>query len=402
VGLDAFSPYGRQRRPLSRRWDDRPVLFAQPDYVYRRRRMAAIAVAVVTVIAGFLLLRACGAEDESAPAPAPDPLAGVRDEQLAGQRLMVRMESRATSELMKAARRGLIGGVILFPPAGADPEEIGAVVERLQRAAAEGGNPPLLVATDQEGGEVRRFRDAPPDLSPSELGDRSDAAQAEAEGAATGSFLARVGVNVDLAPVLDVPAKGSFIASRSFSDEPAEVSELGVAFAEGLSGGGVAATAKHFPGLGLATVNTDVAPSTIDASRAQLRSGMEPFEAAVAAGIGLVMVSNATYPALDPEAPAVVSQRIVGGELRGRLGFGGVVVTDDLEAPAISATMPASEAAVEAARAGADVLLFATGAPPAPIHAALVRALQRGVLDRAAMEESYLRIANLKSAVSGS
>jgi beta-N-acetylhexosaminidase len=91
----------------------------------------------------------------------------------------------------------------------------------------------------------------------------------------------------------------------------------------------------------------------------------------------------------------------MGRELRGRLGYEGVVITDDLEAPSIAASFPAPNAAVAAAQAGADVLLFATGADPEPIHARIVRALQRGLLARNAMEESYLRIANLKRAVSG-
>jgi len=374
---------------------------AQPEHVYRRRRVAAAAAAVAVVLVVVLVIRGCPGSGEDA-APAPDPLAGVTDARLAGQRLMVRMSGRATPALERAARHGLIGGVICFPPSGVAPADVSAEVERLQRAAASGGNPPLLVAVDQEGGEVKRFPDAAPQRSPAQLGDDGDATAAAAEGTDTGEFLAGVGANVDLAPVLDVPAPGSFMASRAFSDEADVVADVGVSFADGLAAAGVAATAKHFPGLGLATVNTDLAPSAVDASRSQLRAGMEPFEAAIAAGIGLVMVSNAAYSAFDADAPAGLSPRVVEGELRGRLGFEGVVITDDLQAPAIAATLPAPEAGVEAARAGSDVLLFASGADPAPIHERLLDALQRGLLDRGAMEESYLRISNLKAAVSGS
>jgi beta-N-acetylhexosaminidase len=386
-------------RSAPRRWDDHARV-TEPAYVYQRRRFAAVAAALVVVIAAVLGVRGCS-DREDEPEPAPDPLDRVSAEQLAGQRVMVRMGAKATPKLVRAARRGTIGGVILFPPSGAAPAEIAAEVERLQRAAAKGQNPPLLVAVDQEGGEVKRFADAPPQRSPSQLGARGDAAGSEAEGADTGDFLTGLGVNVDLAPVLDVPAPDSFIASRAFSDDASVVSEVGVAFAGGLEDAGLAATAKHFPGLGLATVNTDLAPSTIEASRSQLRAGMEPFEAAIANGIGLVMVSNATYPALDPEAPAGLSPRVVERELRERLGFGGVVITDDLEAPSIAAALAPPEAGVDAARAGADVLLFATGAAPGPIQDALIRALHRGLLDRGAMEESYARITKLKAAVSG-
>jgi beta-N-acetylhexosaminidase len=320
---------------------------------------------------------------------------------MVGQRLMVRMGDRATPGLLAAARRGEIGGVILFPAEGADPAAVAEEVSRLQRAADAGGNPALLVATDQEGGEVKRFPGAPPDRSPSQLGAGGDPAEAVAQGAATGEFLAGVGANVDLAPVLDVPSEGSFMESRAFSGDPSVVAGVGVAFAEGLADAGVAATAKHFPGLGMAAVNTDEAPSSVAASRAELRAGLEPFEAAIAAGVGLVMVANATYPALDPDAPAVLSERIVGGELRGRLGYDGVVITDDLEAPSIGSVFAAPDAAVEAARAGADVLLFATGADHRPVQARMLRAVQEGLLERTAMEESYLRIANLKAAISG-
>ena len=371
----------------------------QPGYVYRRRRLAAAAAAIAVVVVAVLIARAGAGEDDD-PAPAPDPLAGVGDDELVGQRIMVRMGARATPELLRSARRGVIGGVILFPPTGAEPAAVSTEVKRLQRAAAQGGNPPLLVATDQEGGEVKRFPDAPPRLSPSQLGADGDAATAAAEGASTGEFLAGVGANVDLAPVLDVPAPGSFISSRAFSDDPGVVADVGVSFADGLADAGVAATAKHFPGLGDATVNTDLAASVVDVSRAQLREGLEPFEAAIAAGIGLVMVSNATYPAIDPDAPAGISRRVVDGELRERLGFGGVVITDDLEAPSIAGLLAPPEAGLAAARAGADVLLFATGADADPVHRRLLAALQRGLLDRGAVEDSYLRIANLKEAVS--
>jgi beta-N-acetylhexosaminidase len=367
-------------------------------HVYRRRRLAAIAAAVAFVIAAILIARGCGdGAGETAP---PDPLAGVSAAELVGQRLMVRMGDGVTPALLGAARRGEIGGVILFPAEGADPAAVSDDVSRLQRSAAAGGNPPLLVATDQEGGEVKRFLDAPPDLSPSQLGAEGDPAEAVAQGTATGEFLAGVGANVDLAPVLDVPSEGSFMESRAFSGDASVVAGVGVAFAKGLAAAGVAATAKHFPGLGMATVNTDEASSAVAASRAELRAGLEPFEAAIAAGVGLVMVANATYPAFDPDAPAVLSERIVGDELRGRLGYDGVVITDDLEAPSIGSVLAAPDAAVEAARAGADVLLFATGADPRPIHARMLRALQEGLLERTAMEESYVRISNLKAAVS--
>jgi beta-N-acetylhexosaminidase len=355
----------------------------------------AIAIGCAVAIA------ALGGGGDSAPEERGNPLAELPLDRLVGQRVMVRMRASATPQLLEAARDGTIGGVILFPPPGIDPGEAAKQVGRLQQAAERGGNPPLLVAIDQEGGPIKRLPAGPPSSSPAELGADGDAAAASAEGADTAAYLLRFGVNVDLAPVLDVPASGSFMARRAFADDSETVAEVGVAFAEGLADGGVAATAKHFPGLGLATVNTDVGPSVVDASGAELRRGLEPFEAAIASSIGLVMMSNATYSGLDPDTPAGLSERIVNRELRRRLGFEGVVITDDLEAGAITAALAPPDAATQAAMAGADVLLFATGAEPGPIAAALARAARRGTLDRASLEASYARIAALKETVAG-
>jgi beta-N-acetylhexosaminidase len=372
----------------------------EPEHVYRRRRLAAlavlVAVAVGAALAGRAILAGDDESDSADPAPAPAPLAGVTLEELVGQRLMVRMTGSATPQLVELARRGTIGGVILFPPSDARPADLSREVERLQRAARDGGNPPLLVAIDQEGGPVKRLPAGPPHRSPTELGEAGDDAEARMEGADTATYLAQFGVTVDLAPVLDVPEAGSFVASRAFGTDPATVSRLGVAFADGLAARGLAATAKHFPGLGSASVNTDVAPSVVEAPRSELRDAMAPFRAAVESGVGLVMLSNATYPALDPDAPAAVSGRTV-RELREGLGFDGVVITDDLLAGAIAANLSPPDAAVEAARAGADVLLFARPIEPPEITRALLRAARSGRLERPALEASYLRIAALKA-----
>ena len=129
----------------------------------------------------------------------------------------------------------------------------------------------------------------------------ADAARTEGED--TGNFLKGAGVNVDLAPVMDVelPQTADTIASRTFSDDAAVVSEVGSAFIEGLQSTGVAATAKHFPGLGPATVNTDFAPTEVVASQETLDAALQPFQAAVDSGVELVMVASASYPAYGRE-----------------------------------------------------------------------------------------------------
>ncbi len=219
--------------------------------------------------------------------------------------LIVRMEAGATEDLRRLVRAGEIGGVILFPPEGADPGALGDQVAALRRSAERVGAEPPLVAIDQEGGEVERLPALAPDRSPAEIALAGERA-ARAEGRTTGRALGALGIDVDLAPVLDVPAiDGAFIASRTYSSDPQRVAALGTAFGSGLQQRGVAATAKHFPGLGLATENTDLAPSAIDASRAALDAGLEPFRAAIEAGFELVMVANATYPAFEPGSPGL-------------------------------------------------------------------------------------------------
>jgi len=170
-------------------------------------------------------------------------------------------------------------------------------------------------------------------------------------------------MNVNLAPVLDVyRAPGGFDDQfqRSYSMNPRVVSGLGAAMIKGQQAAGVAATAKHFPGLGVAATeeDTDKLPVTLDVPLSELRTIDEyPYQAAIAAGVKLVMVSWAIYPALDPKLPAGLSPAIVGGELRQRLGFTGVTITDALEAGALQPFGTIRNRARMAAQAGMDLIL---------------------------------------------
>lgn len=323
----------------------------------------------------------------------------VPDRKLIGQRLMVRMDGFATPGLARQAREGEIGGVIVFPPPGQPTDELKDEIAELQRDARRGGGPPLLVAIDQEGGEVKRLPDGPPARSPPELAAPGDEPAARGEGRRTGRFLATLGIDVDLAPVLDVPSSpSSFISSRAFGADPRVVAANGVAFANGLERGGTVATAKHFPGLGRAVADTDLERSEVDASRRRLDEDLAPFREAIARGIPAVMTANATYRGLDPDLPASLSPAIVDGLLRDELGFDGVAITDDLGAGAVRDVMPEPEAAVAAARAGNDVLLLAQAADAADALEALEEAVRRGELSRPSLERSALRILALKEA----
>ncbi|HEU0335505.1 MAG TPA: glycoside hydrolase family 3 N-terminal domain-containing protein, partial [Gaiellaceae bacterium] len=278
--------------------------------------------------------------------------------ELVGTRLVVAMRGTAPSaDLLARVRRGEVAGVILFRGNVVGPGQVRALTDRLRAAARAGGVPPPLVAVDQEGGLVRRLPWAPPAPSAAELG-ALGATAVRRVGARTGRALRAVGIDVDLAPVADVPAvRGSFLAAqRAFSTDPERAAVLVAAFAAGLKDAGVLATAKHFPGLGRATRSTDRYRVAIPARAARLAPGLVPFRRLVDDGVPLVMLSNAAYAVYGGE-PAVWSPRIGSDLLRGQLGFAGVTITDALEATATTWHTTVSEAALRAAAAGVDLVL---------------------------------------------
>ena len=231
-------------------------------------------------------------------------------QQMAGQRVIYSYGGlKPPAGLLRLIRHGEVGGVIFFGPNVSSPAQIASVIAELDRANASPLNPvraPLLLMTDQEGGLVRRVPGAPL-LSEREIGESADPA-AEAAGAGTGAGLnlRSLGINVNLAPVLDVyrqPDDFDDQYQRSYSMNPAVVAELGAGFIKAQQGVGVAATAKHFPGLGAAAhqQDTDLRPVTLNVPLATIRNTDElPYRAAIAAGVRLVMASWAVYPALDP------------------------------------------------------------------------------------------------------
>ena len=325
---------------------------------------------------------------------------GPTTQQLVGQLLLVRMQGATPSPaFLERIRRGQVGGVVLFSE-DAGPGMKGAVAS-LQAAARSGGQPPLLIAVDQEGGIVKRLP-GPPTLAPLQM---TTAAVARSQGLATARSLRSIGIELDLAPVLDV-GYGGFITQRTFGSTPAAVATRGVAFADGLAAGGVGATAKHFPGLGRATVNTDDAPVVVRATAAQLRADWLPFRTAVRHGIGAVMISTAVYPALGSRLPAAFAPGIV-ADLRRELGFRGVIVTDALRTPAVEQLYTTPQAAVRAVAAGDDLLLAAgpsdssadTDGASSSSFAALVAAAQSGRLPLAQVRAAYTRVLALKAAL---
>src|SRR6201996_2363467 len=285
--------------------------------------------------------------------------------QLAGQRVIFSYPGLPPpASLLDQISAGLAGGVIFFGENITSLTQIAAVVAQLKAAHASSPvRAPLLLMTDQEGGIVRRLP-GEPTLSEKQMGASPDRAAASASAVTgAGQNLAGVGMNLNLAPVLDVYRQaGNFDDQfgRSYSMDPQVAAACGAAFVVAQQQLGIAATAKHFPGLGAATVaqNTDLGPVTLDVPLGDLRSIDErPFRAAMAARVRLVMASWAVYPALDPNLPSGLSPAIIEGELRRRLRFPGVTITDALEAGAIAGFGTPAQCGVLAARAGMDVLL---------------------------------------------
>jgi beta-N-acetylhexosaminidase len=296
--------------------------------------------------------------------------------QLAGQRVIYSYAGRTPpASLLSAISKGEAAGVIFYGANISSRKQIAHVISELEKANASSHNParqyPLLLMVDQEGGKVRRLPGAPK-LSEKQIGEIKPLSAAEAATRSAGKYAAAnlrsVGMNVNLAPVVDVYRKaGDFDDQfqRSYSKSPAVVSDLGASFITAQQAGKVAATAKHFPGLGAATArqDTDVRPVSITLSASTLRSVDEfPYIAAIRAGVKLVMLSWASYPKLDPSGlPAGLSPKIVQGELRERLGFKGVTITDSIGAGALTHYGSIQHRATLAAAAGMELILSGSG-----------------------------------------
>jgi len=371
--------------------------------VHRRRRVAFGLLACLA-LGAFAFGATFGASlGDGAGPPQPEVASTLPAEQLAGERIIVGLPGTAISPALRAAvREGRVAGVVLFAanfPSRAAGRRLIAQLQGIKRPPKL--RDPLLVMTDQEGGLVKRV-DGAPTASAREMGGRGAAFSAR-QGRATAANLRDLGVNVDFAPVLDVGRPGGVIdeTERSFGATAARVEATAIPFAKGLQAGGVAATGKHFPGFGAATENTDFSVERIDLSKAELRAVDEkPYAAFAAAGGKLVMLSTAIYPAFS-ERPAAFTRAIATGELRGRLGFEGVTVTDALETPAVEDFGGTAKVAVAGARAGADLLLFARLGPAQRAWEALVAKLRSHRLDRGEFEDATQRVLDLRAGLAG-
>jgi len=329
---------------------------------YRGANHASLGLACALA----LIAAGCGGGDASEPGAPPVDSVPLR-EQL-GSLLVSSFHGTTLPGYMKRRLRAReTVGAVLFGPNVSDAAGARRLTAAIQLAAGDDA----LVMTDQEGGAVSQIPFAD-----------------------TAEELADTGVNVNLAPVADVAQPGSVMAGRAFAgDVPAEV----VAASRELLDAGVMPTLKHFPGFGRATENTDDVPVTIDASRDELETDLQPFRAAIEAGVPLVMASHALYPALDSEHIASQSPAILRDLLRDELGFDGVVITDSLEAEAVLARSSVEIAAEQSLAAGADLLLMTGRGSWIHVFPHLLRRARTSPALRARIAESAARVRRLRS-----
>jgi beta-N-acetylhexosaminidase len=360
------------------------------------RSMPRRSIAVATLVALVLTASPAGAPlltQETATQPLS---------RLIGQKLIVSMNGTSPSaSILSRARRGTIGGVIIHRSNFVSAANLRAITTRLQRAAAAGGQPELLIAVDQEGGPVKTVPWIPPTISPGRMGELDSNDTARRQGRRTGAALLELGVNTDLAPVVDVPASTAsfmYLQGRTWSFSAARTARLSNAFATGLANGGTLASMKHFPGLGFAKLNTDTNVVRITATASQLSPGLKPYRAAVANRVPLVMLSNAVYEAYDRGKAAGWSRRIGYKLLRAELAFRGVTITDSLDGAAHARGIATNALAIRAAKAGTDLLLL-TGseASSRSVYRSLLAAASDGTIRETRLAASYHRIAALKS-----
>jgi beta-N-acetylhexosaminidase len=321
----------------------------------------------------------------------------------AGQLLLAGVTADGPQLAADLAARREIAGVFLRGTTERSPAELRRRVDTLNRATPRGA-PGLFVAVDQEGGAVRTLRGAgfttvPPageqaGLTVERVGDLAGTWAAE---------LARAGVNVDLAPVADTVPPGREHTNppigghgRQFGSDPDHVAERVAAVSAQLRGSGILPTVKHFPGLGRVRVNTDTDRGAVDRTADAADPYLAPFTAGVTAGGAAVMISSAGYPNLDPDHPAVFSHAVITDLLRTRLGYDGLVMTDDVAIAAAVRHVPLWRRPVDFVAAGGDLVLTVRSEFAPPMLAALVHQAETHPEFRARVAESATRVLSAK------
>ena len=288
-------------------------------------------------------------------------------------------------------RRFDLGGLVVVRENYVDPGQLAGLGGEARKVARNAGHVPPWVMTAQDGAEFNWLPGLPPTEAPADLDNANEAAAQATETATTLRGLNVTGV---LDPLVDVGSpSGSPLGARIYSDEPDEVSGYADAVVRAYRAKRLFGAAKHFPGLGAADQLTEVGPASVGLGLEALRKrDLLPFRAAIEAGVPAIEVSSGLYPMNDFTRPASLTRSIVTGLLRDELGFAGVAITDDLADPAISTSYSVPRASVMALQAGAD-MLFVSGSAgdQQAAYTAVLRAVERGQLSRARLNEAVLR-----------
>lgn len=261
----------------------------------------------------------------------------LSDEQLAGQRLMVGFDGTVINNDVEFLIDTLkVGGIILFSQNISTPEQLRQLCSDIQEHASASGQPPVFIAVDQEGGQVARLKKPFTEFPGNPAIKVADDAVKFA--LITAKELAGVGINMNMAPVLDVADKSidSIMAKRSFGHDPQSVSHLGTTVISRLQHGNIIAVCKHFPGIGRTTLDSHIKLPVLDTEIKDLQSfDLPPFRAAIEHNVAGIMLSHILYTKMDPKWPASLSRKIACNMLREQMGYNGLIITDDLDMGAI-------------------------------------------------------------------
>ncbi|WP_373501239.1 glycoside hydrolase family 3 protein [Desulfococcus sp.] len=324
---------------------------------------------------------------------------GYSPEQMAGQRLMAGFDGTDfDGDLAFLIEDLKVGGIILFSRNIGTPQQVADLCRSAQECAAGCGQPGLFIAVDQEGGPVARLKRPFTEFpgNPAMTGE----ADADRFAAVTASELTQVGINMNMAPVLDVAPEGfgSIMETRAFGHDPEWVSRMGCRVIRGLQAGGVMAVAKHFPGIGRTTLDSHLDLPVVDLGMADLEAlELPPFAAAFNEGVSGVMLSHILYRGIDPVWPASLSVRIARDLLRGRMGFEGLVLTDDLDMGAVGNHYGIDDMIRRIVAAEIDIVLICHKGPN--IARAYDRLLAETQADGRASIASFHRIMQKKQAL---
>lgn len=332
---------------------------------------------------------------ESIPPPACTP---ASLEQRAAQTLILGIPGVVTGQepLVTELTQMGVGGILIQKPNVQSADQVRNLISTVRGASAL----PLLVTADEEAGRVSTFRAILGNTSSARtMGATQTPAQIREFARQLGNVLAGLGIDLNLAPVVDLDDgdASKIVGDRSFSADPQVATEASMAFSQGLLDAGVLPTVKHFPGHGRSAIDSHIRFSSVDVTLDELAvTDLAPFAEQIDAGIPVVMVSHVGYSALDPGKPASLDPNTY-RLLRG-MGFQGVAMTDSLGMGAITTQYLSQDAAVEALIAGADVLLYTDGRHAQLLRDSIVRAVQEGRLPESRLDEAAARMLVLKGA----